>query len=140
MINLENKTFVIMGIANKRSIGFGVAKVLDELGAHLVFTYRKERSKKELEKLLDQLNQKEHHLYQIDVQKDEDVINGFAKIGEEVGTIDGVYHSIAFANMEDLRGRFSETSREGFLLAQDISSRGILHEMFQKNDHVNLPY
>lgn len=46
MINLENKTFVIMGIANKRSIGFGVAKVLDELGAHLVFTYRKERSKK----------------------------------------------------------------------------------------------
>ena len=116
MINLENKTFVIMGIANKRSIGFGVAKVLDELGAHLVFTYRKERSKKELEKLLDQLNQKEHHLYQIDVQKDEDVINGFAKIGEEVGTIDGVYHSIAFANMEDLRGRFSETSREGFLL------------------------
>ena len=116
MINLENKTFVIMGIANKRSIGFGVAKVLDELGAHLVFTYRKERSKKELEKLLDQLNQKEHHLYQIDVQKDEDVINGFAKIGEEVGNIDGVYHSIAFANMEDLRGRFSETSREGFLL------------------------
>ena len=54
--------------------------------------------------------------------KDEDVINGFAKIGEEVGNIDGVYHSIAFANMEDLRGRFSETSREGFLLAQDISS------------------
>ena len=45
MINLENKTFVIMGIANKRSIGFGVAKV-DELGAHLVFTYRKERSKR----------------------------------------------------------------------------------------------
>ena len=57
MINLENKTFVIMGIANKRSIGFGVAKVLDELGAHLVFTYRKER-RKELEKLLGQLNQK----------------------------------------------------------------------------------
>ena len=54
--------------------------------------------------------------------KDEDVVNGFAKIGEEVGNIDGVYHSIAFANIEDLRGRFSETSREGFLLAQDISS------------------
>ena len=48
--------------------------------------------------------------------KDEDVVNGFAKIGEEVGNIDGVYHSIAFANIEDLRGRFSETSREGFYL------------------------
>ncbi|GEQ04725.1 enoyl-ACP reductase FabI [Staphylococcus gallinarum] len=122
MFNLENKTYVIMGIANKRSIGFGVAKVLDQLGAKLVFTYRKERSRKELEKLVDQLNQKEHHIFQIDVQNDEDVINGFSKIGDEVGHIDGVYHSIAFANMEDLRGRFTETSRDGFLLAQDISS------------------
>ena len=121
MLNLENKTYVIMGIANKRSIGFGVAKVLDKLGAKLVFTYRKIVVAK-LEKLLEQLNQSEHHLYQIDVQSDEDVINGFAKIGEEVGNIDGVYHSIAFANMEDLRGRFSETSRDSFLLAQDISS------------------
>ncbi|MEX5682785.1 enoyl-ACP reductase FabI [Staphylococcus cohnii species complex 1663] len=122
MLNLENKTFVIMGIANKRSIGFGVAKVLDKLGANLVFTYRKERSKKEMEKLVEQLDQQTIRMYQIDVQKDEDVINGFAKIGEEVGNIDGVYHSIAFANMEDLRGRFSDTSRDGFLLAQDISS------------------
>ncbi|HLR18482.1 MAG TPA: enoyl-ACP reductase FabI [Staphylococcus sp.] len=122
MFNLENKTFVIMGIANKRSIGFGVAKVLDQLGAKLVFTYRKERSKKELEKLVEQLSQETHHMYQIDVQNDEDVINGFAKIGEEVGNINGVYHSIAFANMEDLRGRFTDTSRDGFLLAQDISS------------------
>ncbi|HDC3619535.1 TPA: SDR family oxidoreductase, partial [Staphylococcus aureus] len=122
MLNLENKTYVIMGIANKRSIAFGVAKVLDQLGAKLVFTYRKERSRKELEKLLEQLNQPEEHLYQIDVQSDEEVINGFEQIGKDVGNIDGVYHSIAFANMEDLRGRFSETSREGFLLAQDISS------------------
>ena len=91
MLNLENKTYVIMGIANKRSIAFGVAKVL-------------------------------HHLYEIDVQNDEDIINGFSQIGKDVGQIDGVYHSIAFANMEDLRGRFSETSREGFLLAQEISS------------------
>ena len=116
MLNLENKTYVIMGIANKRSIAFGVAKVLDRLGAKLVFTYRKERSRKELEKLLEQLNQSEHYLYEIDVQNDEDIINGFAQIGKDVGQIDGVYHSIAFANMEDLRGRFSETSREGFSL------------------------
>ena len=113
MLNLENKTYVIMGIANKRSIGFGVAKVLDKLGAKLVFTYRKERSRKELEKLLEQLNQSEHYLYQIDVQSDEDVINGFAKIGEEVGNIDGVYLSIAFPNMEDLRGGFNLSSRDG---------------------------
>ncbi len=111
-----------MGIANKRSIGFGVAKVLDELGAKLVFTYRKERSFKELDKLIDQLNQSEKHVYQIDVQSDEDVINGFEKIGQDVGKIDGVFHSVAFARVEELRGRYSETSRDGFLLAQDISS------------------
>ncbi|MFO3689271.1 enoyl-ACP reductase FabI [Staphylococcus felis] len=122
MMNLENKKFVIMGIANKRSIGFGVAKVLDELGAKLVFTYRKERSFKELDKLIDQLNQSEKHVYQIDVQSDEDVINGFEKIGQDVGKIDGVFHSVAFARVEELRGRYSETSRDGFLLAQDISS------------------
>ncbi|MCG3399848.1 enoyl-ACP reductase FabI [Staphylococcus massiliensis] len=122
MLNLEGKTYVIMGIANKRSIGFGVAKVLDELGAKLVFTYRKERSAKELDKLLDTLNQSEKRMYQIDVQSDDDVINGFEKIGQEVGKIDGVYHSIAFGNIEELRGRYSDTSRDGFLLAQDISS------------------
>ncbi len=61
MLNLENKTYVIMGIANKRSIAFGVAKVLDQLGAKLVFTYRKERSRKtSSQKLLEQLNQPEH--------------------------------------------------------------------------------
>src|SRR5699024_12883462 len=115
MLNLENKTFVIMGIANKRSIGFGVAKVLDKLGANLVFTYRKDRSKKEMEKLVEQLYQQTIRMYQIDVQKDEDVINVFAKIGEEVGNIDGVYHSIAFCNLEDLIGRFSYASLSGLL-------------------------
>ncbi|MDN6232467.1 MAG: SDR family oxidoreductase, partial [Staphylococcus simulans] len=77
MFSLEGKTYVIMGIANKRSIAFGVAQALDELGAKLVFTYRKERSKKELDKLVDQLNQKEHLTYQIDVQSDDEVIDGF---------------------------------------------------------------
>lgn len=52
MLNLENKTYVIMGIANKRSIGFGVAKVLDKLGAKLVFTYRKDRSRKRIRKII----------------------------------------------------------------------------------------
>lgn len=123
MFNLEGKTYVIMGIANKRSIGFGVAKVLDELGAKLVFTYRKERSKNQLEKLFDELkNQDEAYLYECDVQQDDHVVNAFKEIGDKFGKIDGVYHSIAFANMEDLRGRFSDTTREGFILAQDISS------------------
>ena len=52
MLNLENKTYVIMGIANKRSIAFGVAKVLDRLGAKLVFTYRKERSRKRIREII----------------------------------------------------------------------------------------
>src|SRR5699024_12551979 len=83
MLNLENKTFVIMGIANKRSIGFGVAKVLDKLGAKLVFTYRKDRSRKEMEKLVEQLDQQTQRMYQIEVQNDNVVIDGITKISEE---------------------------------------------------------
>lgn len=123
MINLTGQQFVIMGVANKRSIGFGVAQVLDEAGAKVIFTYRKERSKEAVEKLLPGLkNNQDALLIPCDVQSDEDVIRAFKEIGEQAGKINGVFHSIAFANTEDLRGRFSDTSREGFLLAHDISS------------------
>ncbi|MGK0553123.1 enoyl-ACP reductase FabI [Macrococcus capreoli] len=123
MLNFNDKVYVIMGIANKRSIAYGVAQVLDEAGCKLVFTYRKERSMKELEKLLPNFKHNQHaEMIQCDVQVDDDVVNAFATIKEKYDRIDGVFHSIAFANMEDLRGRFIDTSREGFLLAQDISS------------------
>ena len=123
MLNFKDKTFVIMGIANKRSIGYGVAQVLDQVGAKIIITYRKERSKEAVEKLLPNfIHNQDAPLIQCDVQKDEDVINAFETIGNTYGKIDGVFHSIAFANMEDLRGRFSDTSREGFLLSQDISA------------------
>ncbi|WP_419895449.1 enoyl-ACP reductase FabI [Macrococcus psychrotolerans] len=123
MLNFQDKVYVIMGVANKRSIGYGVAQVLDEVGAKLIFTYRKERSMKELERLLPNLkNNHDALMIQCDVQEDADVVRAFEQIKAEVGHIDGVFHSIAFANMEDLRGRFIDTTREGFLLAQDISS------------------
>lgn len=123
MLNFQDKVYVIMGVANKRSIGYGVAQVLDEVGAKLIFTYRKERSMKELKRLLPNLNNNQDALMiQCDVQEDADVVRAFEQIKAEVGHIDGVFHSIAFANMEDLRGRFIDTSREGFLLAHDISS------------------
>ncbi|TDM12436.1 enoyl-ACP reductase FabI [Macrococcus lamae] len=123
MLNLEGQQYVIMGVANKRSIGFGVAQVLDEAGAKVVFTYRKDRSRNELEKLLPSLkNNQNALLIQCDVQEDAAVVHAFKEIGDKCGTINGVFHSIAFANTEDLRGRFSDTSRDGFLLAHDISS------------------
>ncbi|WP_313020135.1 enoyl-ACP reductase FabI [Macrococcoides bohemicum] len=123
MLNFADKVYVIMGIANKRSIAYGVAQVLDEVGCKLIFTYRKERSKNELVKLLPNFKHNQNaEMIQCDVQSDDDVVNAFKQIGDKFGRIDGVFHSIAFANMEDLRGRFIDTSREGFLLAQDISS------------------
>ncbi|TDM03808.1 enoyl-ACP reductase FabI [Macrococcus carouselicus] len=122
MLNLQNQRYVIMGVANKRSIGYGVAQVLDEAGAEVIFTYRKERSKDALMKLLPDLkNNSEAQVIQCDVEDDDAVIKAFEEIGK-TGKINGLYHSIAFADTEDLRGRFSETSREGFLLAHNISS------------------
>jgi len=122
MLNLENQRFVIMGVANKRSIGYGVAQVLDAAGAEVIFTYRKERSKEAILKLLTDLkNNSEALVVQCDAEDDTSIIKAFEEIGQ-TGKINGIYHSIAFADPEDLRGRFSETSREGFLKAHSISS------------------
>ncbi|GGA98609.1 enoyl-[acyl-carrier-protein] reductase FabI [Macrococcus hajekii] len=126
MLNLENQRFVIMGVANKRSIGYGVAQVLDEAGAEVIFTYRKDRSKDALVKLLpDFKNNSQAKLIQCDVEDDAAVVKAFEEIGQS-GQINGLYHSIAFADAEDLRGRFSDTSREGFLKAHSISSYSLV--------------
>ncbi|SNT35710.1 Enoyl-[acyl-carrier-protein] reductase [NADH] [Bacillus sp. OK838] len=120
--SLEGKTFVIMGVANKRSIAWGVARSLHKAGAKLIFTYGKDRTEKSVRELSSTLEGKPSAILQCDVTKDESIEKCFATIKEETGIIHGVAHSIAFANKEELDGEFVNTSREGFLLAHNISS------------------
>lgn len=121
-ISLKGKTFVIMGVANKRSIAWGIAKSLDQSGADLIFTYAGERFEKSVRDLVATLEGKHELILPCDVTSDEDVEKCFGSIQEQVGKIDGLAHCIAFAKTEELSGDFSETSREGYLLAQNISS------------------
>ncbi|AYC29029.1 enoyl-ACP reductase FabI [Paenisporosarcina cavernae] len=122
MFTLEGKTFVIMGVANKRSIAWGIAQSLDKAGANLIFTYAGQRFEKPVRDLVETLEGKHDLLLPCDVTNDEDVKACFDEIGKRVGKIDGLAHCIAFAKTEELSGNFSDTSREGFLLAHNISS------------------
>ncbi|NCU18889.1 enoyl-ACP reductase FabI [Pallidibacillus pasinlerensis] len=122
VLSLEGKTFVVMGVANKRSIGWGIARSLDKAGARLIFTYNQDRMLKNLEKLVEELNGKDPLILQCNVESDEEIENCFQEIKEKVGVIHGLAHCIAFAKTEELEGEFVNTSRDGFLLAQNISA------------------
>ncbi len=121
-ISLEGKTFVIMGVANKRSIAWGIARSLDQSGANLIFTYAGERFEKSVRDLVATLEGNHELILPCDVTNDEAVAECFTAIKEQVGTIHGLAHCIAFAKNEELAGDFSDTSRDGFLLAQNISA------------------
>ncbi|AIY06051.1 enoyl-ACP reductase [Planococcus sp. PAMC 21323] len=121
-ISLKGKTFVIMGVANKRSIAWGIARSLDQSGANLIFTYAGERFEKSVRDLVATLDGNHELILPCDVTNDEAVATCFTTIKEQVGTIHGLAHCIAFAKGEELAGDFSDTSRDGFLLAHNISA------------------
>ncbi|OXS75091.1 enoyl-ACP reductase FabI [Domibacillus enclensis] len=121
--SLEGKTFVVMGVANKRSIAWGIARSLDAAGAKLVFTYAGERLEKNVRDLAATLeNQNDPFILSCDVTDDAAIEECFHAIKEKHGAIHGLAHCIAFANKEDLDGDFVDTSRDGFMLAHNISA------------------
>jgi len=126
LLKLKGKNIVVMGVANDRSIAWGVAKTLFTVGANVIFTYRKERSLGKLEKLLNTGGYEAKLIVQCDVNEDESIHEAFGKIGAEVGTIHGVVHSLAFAHAEDLKNDFVETTRSGFAFAQDTSAYSLI--------------
>lgn len=123
---LENKNIVVMGVANERSIAWGITKSLHNAGANLIFTNRQERSYQKLLKLLEKHDIEAKHTVTCDVIRDDSIEEAFQNIKDHVGTIHGVVHSVAFANRDELQGEFANTSREGFLLAQDISAYSLV--------------
>ncbi len=121
MLSLDGKSFVVMGVANKRSIAWGIARSLHKAGAKLIFTYAGERLEKNVRELADTL-EGESLVLPCDVTKDEDIEACFSQIKEQAGPIHGIAHCIAFANKEELDGDYLNVTRDGFLLAHNISS------------------
>lgn len=121
-VSLKGKTIVVMGVANQRSIAWGIARSLHEAGARLVFTYASERLERNVRELAGTLKGEQSLIFPCDVTDDQEIASCFETIKQEVGTIHGVAHCIAFANKEELQGDYLNTTREGFLLAHHISS------------------
>lgn len=126
LLQLKGKNIVVMGVANERSIAWGIAKRLFDVGANVIFTYRKERSKGKIEKLLTNYEDHNASVIECDVNSDESIEKAFNQIGEQFKVIHGIIHSVAFAHAEDLHNRFVETTRDGYAFAQDTSAYSLI--------------
>ena len=145
MIDLAGKTAVIFGLANKRSIAWGIAQKLHEAGATLAICYQNERMKLEAEGLIAELPGALG--FQCDVSNDAEIDAVFAAIKEKLNKVDILVHAVAFAPAADLKGDFLDTSREGFRVAMDVSvysliavSRGAAPLMTEGGSIMTLSY
>lgn len=123
-IDLSGKKGIVFGVANDRSIAWGIASALAEAGARLAITYQGDRLKERVERLAESLEKP--LLLPCDATDDQEIANVFQELKEEFGDISFLIHSIAFANRDDLSGRFSDTGREGFRIALEVSSYSLL--------------
>lgn len=122
---LKGKKALVLGVANKRSIAWGISQALADHGAQLAFTYQGERIKESVEKLVETLPQKSP-IYQCDVTNPTEVHNVYEKLQQEFGVLHYLVHCIAFAKKDDLEGRTIDTSKEGYSLAHEVSAYSLL--------------
>ena len=127
MLDLTGKNALVTGIANNRSIAWGIAQQLHQAGASLGITYlpdEKGRMEKKVRDLTEPLNPS--LFLPCNVQDEEQVASTFASVKETWGKLDILVHCLAFANRDDLTGDFSDTSRQGFQTALDISAYSLV--------------
>jgi len=113
------KTAVIFGVANKRSIAWAIAQKLQQAGWRLAITYQNERLAQEAKGLIDELPGAAG--FMCDVSHDEQIAKLFEELKANYGKLQGVVHSVAFAPAAELSGQFLNTTREGFRIAHDVS-------------------
>lgn len=116
---MSGKRGVIMGVANDHSIAWGISKALAAQGAELAFTYQSETLAKRVTPLIAELGSS--MLVECDVTKEGDVAKAFKEVAEKWGKIDFVVHAIAFADKNELKGKYYNTTRSNFLNSLDIS-------------------
>jgi enoyl-[acyl-carrier protein] reductase I len=123
-MTVKGKKILVLGVANERSLAWGVCQKVKQQGGRLAMTYLNESMERRVRPLAEKV---EAELIEpADVTRPEELDALFEKVKNEWGTLDGVVHSLAFANKEDLAGRFIETSRQGFQTALDISAYSLI--------------
>ena len=123
-IDLSGKTGIVLGVANERSIAWGIAGVLAQAGARLVLTYQNERLRDRVTRLADTLEGA--IVAPCDAMDDGQISDLFNLVETEAGEISFLVHSIAFANREDLAQPFADTGREGYRLALEVSAYSLI--------------
>ena len=121
-LNLANKNILVTGVANKKSVAWYIAKTLEEEGANVIYSVRSEDRKKSLEKLLG-----DKTVFVCDVEKEEQVEHLKAQVAKHCKVLQGLVHSIAFANYSEGLKPFHETPRKDFLQSIDISCFSLIH-------------
>jgi len=119
MLNLEGRVAVVFGLANKRSIAWAIAQKLHAAGVNLAISYQNERLRSDAEDLVAELPGAQ--LFQCDVSADADIDRVFGELKERYGKLNILVHSIGFAPPDALQNPFTETSRESFRIAHDVS-------------------
>ena len=123
-IDLEGKRGVVFGVANDKSIAWAIAQILHQAGAQLVLTYQNERLEGRATKLAEGL--RGTSISECDVTNDEQIETVFQEVKDRFGSLAFVVHSIAYASREDMGGDFSNTDREGFRTALDVSAYSLM--------------
>lgn len=121
---LKGKNILIMGVRNKWSIAWGIAKAAYDEGASLIFTYQGEREREGVEELTGTIGNTA--LYQCDISSDDEIDSLFEQLKKKYGVLHGVVHGIAHAKREDIHNSFVNTSRDGFAHALDISAYSLV--------------
>jgi enoyl-[acyl-carrier protein] reductase I len=121
---LQGKTALVLGVANKWSLAYAISSAFVREGASLVLTYQGERQRATVEELGGELNASK--VLACDVRGQAELDNLIAELQQAAPALDAVVHSIAYAEREDLSRPFVETSRDGFLLAQEVSAYSLV--------------
>src|SRR5262245_65554566 len=125
MAPYEGKRGLVLGVANRRSIAWAIAKRLADGGAQLAFTYQGERIEKSVRELAESVASP--LVTECDVRSDDDVARVFGEVADTFGgQLDLLVHSVAFAAAEDLEGRFTDTPRDRFWMALDVSAYSLV--------------
>jgi enoyl-[acyl-carrier protein] reductase I len=126
---MKGKKGLIVGVANNRSIAYGIAKACKREGAEIILTYQNDKLKPRVEKVAKELEVK--NIYPLDVTKEEELIALRENIEKDYGKIDFLVHSVAFAPREALDGKFIDTKKDAFNIAMEISVYSLI-ELVQK--------